>query len=80
MSEQTGDGGGGWINRNVVGLSVNQFLSDFGREAGTAMLPLFLTAIDAPAFALGVIEGIADAASSLAKLLKWASMMKQFLL
>ena len=58
----------GWLNRNVVGLAINRFLSDFGHEAGTAILPLFLTAIGAPAIALGVIEGVADALSSFAKL------------
>jgi MFS family permease len=57
-----------WLNRNVVGLGINRFLSDFGHEAGTAILPLFLTAIGAPAFALGVIEGVSDALSSFAKL------------
>jgi hypothetical protein len=58
----------GWLNRNVVGLAINRFLSDFGHEAGTAILPLFLTAIGAPAIALGLIEGVADALSSFAKL------------
>lgn len=57
-----------WINRNVIGLGINRFLSDFGHEAGTAILPLFLSAIGAPAFALGAIEGMADALSSFAKL------------
>lgn len=57
-----------WINRNVVGLALNRFLSDFGHEAGTAILPLFLTAIGAPAAALGVIEAVSDGLSSLAKL------------
>ena len=68
MSEALVRGRAGWINRNVIGLATNRFLSDFGHEAGTALLPLFLTAIGAPALALGVIEGVADAASSLAKL------------
>lgn len=57
-----------WFNSNVVGLAVNRFLSDFGHEAGTAILPLFLTAIGAPALALGVIEGVSDGLSSGAKL------------
>ena len=43
-------------------------MSDFGHEAATSILPLFLTSIGAPAFALGVIEGVADALSSFAKL------------
>ena len=39
---------GVWLNPNVIGLGVNRFLSDFGHEAGTAILPLFLTAIGRP--------------------------------
>ena len=57
-----------WINRNVIGLGINRFLSDFGHEAGTAILPLFLTAIGAPAIALGAIEAVSDGLSSFAKL------------
>jgi MFS family permease len=68
MSNRPATEEGIWLNRNVIGLGVNRFLSDFGHEAGTAVLPLFLTAIGAPAFALGVIEGVADALSSFAKL------------
>jgi hypothetical protein len=34
-----------WLNRNVVGLAVNRFLSDFGHEAGTSILPLFLASL-----------------------------------
>ena len=58
-----------WLNRNVVGLAINRFLSDFGHEAGTSILPLFLAAIGAPAAALGLIEGVADGLSSFTKLL-----------
>lgn len=44
-------------------------LSDLGHEVPTALLPSFLTSIlGAPAAALGLIEGIADALSGLAKL------------
>ena len=58
-----------WINRNVIGLAINRFLSDFGHEAGTAILPLFLTAIGAPALALGAIEAVSDGLSSFARLI-----------
>ena len=58
-----------WLNRNVIGLAVNRFLSDLGHEAGTSVLPLFLAAIGAPAIALGLIEGVADALSSFTKLI-----------
>lgn len=68
MTGEPAEGRKSWINRNIIGLGINRFLSDFGHEAGTAILPLFLTAIGAPAFALGAIEGVADALSSFAKL------------
>lgn len=57
-----------WINRDVIGLAINRFLSDLGHEAGTSILPLFLTAIGAPPFALGLIEAVSDGLSSFAKL------------
>lgn len=57
-----------WINGEVIGLSLNRFLSDLGHEAGTAILPLFLAALGAPPFALGVIEAFSDGLSSFAKL------------
>lgn len=68
MSDHHEAAGGGWLNSNVVGLAINRFLSDFGHEAGTAILPLFLASIGAPAVALGAIEGVADGLSSGAKL------------
>ncbi len=58
----------GWLNRNVVGMALSSFFSDAGHEAATAILPLFLISIGAPAAALGVIEGVADAVSSFVKL------------
>jgi MFS family permease len=57
-----------WLNRNVVGMGLTSFLSDASHEVATAVLPLFMAAIGAPAVALGVIEGTADAVSSFAKL------------
>ncbi|MGQ9553216.1 MAG: MFS transporter [Anaerolineae bacterium] len=58
----------GWLNRNVIGMGLASFFSDAGHEMATAILPLFLLAIGAPAFALGTIEGVADAVSSFVKL------------
>ncbi len=57
-----------WLNRNVVGMGVTSFLSDAGHEMATAVLPAFLGVIGAPAAALGVIEGVADAVASFVKL------------
>jgi MFS family permease len=58
----------GWLNSSVFGMALASFFSDAGHEAATAILPLFLASIGAPAAALGIIEGVADAFSSLAKL------------
>lgn len=58
----------GWLNRNVVGMGITSLLSDWGHEMATAVLPAFLAVIGAPAAALGVIEGVADAVSSFVKL------------
>lgn len=57
-----------WLNRNVFGMALASFFSDAGHEMATAILPLFLAAIGAPAAGLGAIEGVADALSSLVKL------------
>lgn len=58
----------GWLNRNVMGMALTSLFSDTGHEMATAILPLFLVSIGAPAAALGAIEGVADAMSSMVKL------------
>lgn len=67
-ANQSGGGKAQWLNRNVIGMGLTSLLSDVSHEAATAVLPLFMTAINAPAAALGAIEGLADAVSSFAKL------------
>jgi MFS family permease len=57
-----------WLNRNVLGMGLASLLSDLGHEMATAVLPLFVTTIGAGPAALGVIEGVSDGASTLAKL------------
>ncbi len=58
----------GWLNRNVVGMTVTSFLGDAGHEMVTAVLPGFLGTLGIAAAALGWIEGVSDAASSFIKL------------
>jgi MFS family permease len=58
----------GWITRGVIGIILATFFSDVGHEMVTAMLPLYLGSIGLGAAALGVMEGVADFLSSLAKL------------
>jgi MFS family permease len=59
------------LTRNVVAIGVLSLFSDMGHELTTAVLPLFLATFAGGAAALGVIEGVSDAASSLLKL--WMS-------
>src|SRR5947208_16271465 len=54
-------------NRSVLGIGLGSLLSDTGHEMATAALPGFLRGLGAPAAALGVIEGVADAALSASK-------------
>jgi MFS family permease len=70
MTEQTSapPSSNRWLTRGVLGISVASLFSDWGHEAATAILPAFLSSLGAPAVALGIIEGVADGLSSLAKL------------
>ena len=61
--------GAGWLNRTVWGMAVTSFLSDLGHEAQSTLLPGFMAALGLPPAALGLVEGVADAASSFMKLL-----------
>jgi len=56
------------LNRTVFGAGITSFFSDLSHEAVTVLLPSFLVLIGAPVYALGVIEGISDGASSFIKL------------
>jgi len=55
-----------WLNRNILGMGLASLFSDMNHEMATAVLPLFLSSVlGAPAFALGMIEGVADGVSTL---------------
>ena len=57
-----------WLTPGVGGIGLASLLSDLGHEIPTALLPSFLvTVLGAPAAALGLIEGLADALSGIAK-------------
>jgi MFS family permease len=60
-----------WLSRNVFAIGMLSLFSDMGHELATAVLPLFLASFGGGAVALGTIEGVSDAASSLVKL--WMS-------
>lgn len=57
-----------WLNRSILGAGLTSALGDFGYETASVILPGLLAALGIPAGALGTIEGLADAASSLTKL------------
>jgi MFS family permease len=57
-----------WLNKTIIGIGVASLLSDWSHEMATTVLPAFLATIGGSAFALGLIEGVADGVSSFAKL------------
>jgi MFS family permease len=57
-----------WLTRGVLGIGLASLFSDWGHEAATAILPVLLASLGAPAVALGIIEGVSDGLSSFAKL------------
>ena len=55
-----------WLNRNILGMGLASLFSDMNHEMASAVLPMFLSSVlGAPAFALGVIEGVADGVSTI---------------
>ncbi len=60
----------GWLGRGVLSVGLTSFFSDSGHEIATAILPSFLVStLHASAAALGIIEGVSDALTGVAKLL-----------
>ena len=57
-----------WLNRTVFGAGIASFFGDLGYESVTVLLPSFLIILGAPVYALGIIEGLSDGASSFVKL------------
>lgn len=58
-----------WLTLGVFSIGATSFLSDAGHELVTSVLPAFITSVlGAGAAALGIIDGVADALTGLAKL------------
>jgi MFS family permease len=66
--EPPNEGRSGWLNRSTVGVSLASLFSDISHELATAVLPAVLLGLGAGPAALGLIEGSADALSTVAKL------------
>ena len=57
-----------WLNRNVLGIGLADVAADANYEMVLAVLPLFITAgLGAPAFTVGLVEGVADGSSAAIK-------------
>lgn len=63
------------VRKNVFFLGLVSFFNDFSAEMVQSVMPVFLiVTLGAPAFFVGLIEGVADALSSIFKLLSgWMS-------
>jgi MFS family permease len=57
-----------WLNRTVLGIGLASLFSDWSHEIATAVLPTFLATMGVAAAWLGIIEGVSDGLSSLAKM------------
>jgi MFS family permease len=71
MSEEVSASSGtqAWFSPGVAGIGGASFFADVGHEVPTSLLPSLLTStIGAPASALGLIEGVSDALSGVARL------------
>jgi len=57
-----------WLNRTVLGIGMASLFSDWSHEIATAVLPTFLATMGVAAAWLGIIEGVSDGLSSVAKI------------
>src|SRR5215475_13070312 len=57
-----------WLNRTVLGIGLASLFSDCSHEIATALLPTFLATMGVAAAWLGIIEGVSDGLSSVAKM------------
>jgi MFS family permease len=57
-----------WLNRTVVGVGLASLFSDWSHETATTLLPTFLATMGVAAAWLGLIEGVSDGLSSIAKM------------
>jgi MFS family permease len=58
----------GWLNRTTLGIGMASLFSDWSHEIATTVMPAFLASLGVAAAWLGLIEGLSDGLSSLAKM------------
>jgi MFS family permease len=59
---------GRWLNRTVLGIGLASLFSDWSHEIATTAMPAFLATMGVAAFWVGLIEGVSDGLSSVAKM------------
>ena len=57
-----------WLNRTVLGIGLASLFSDWSHEIATTLMPAFLATMGVAAAWLGLIEGVSDGLSSIAKM------------
>ncbi len=57
-----------WLNRTVLGIGLASLFSDWSHEIATTAMPAFLATMGVAAAWIGLIEGVSDGLSSVAKL------------
>jgi MFS family permease len=68
MSEEHKGPRARWLNRTVLGIGLASLFSDWAHETATTLLPAFLASLNVAAAWLGLIEGVSDGLSSVAKM------------
>jgi MFS family permease len=58
----------GWFTSTVAGVGLTSLFSDWSHELVTSLMPALLASLGAPPIALGLVEGLSDAASTAFKL------------
>jgi MFS family permease len=58
----------GWMNRTVLGIGLASLFSDWSHEIATTVMPAFLATMGVAAFWVGLIEGVSDGLSGVAKM------------
>ncbi len=57
-----------WLTTEVFGFGLTSFFSDLAHEVATTLMPVFLASMGAPAYAVGLMEGLADGLANAGKL------------
>jgi len=57
-----------WLTPTIAGVGLTSLFSDWSHELATSLMPALLASLGAPPLALGLVEGLSDAASTAFKL------------